>query len=90
MRTITQKTLVRFVNKRDPLVTKLEYSSILKYCNSLTNNDKIQTKLQAHRQKFQKLAATKALDFYPIYRNVCLKFLRTILRKLKIANFRLF
>ena len=60
MRTITQKTLVRFVNKRDPLVTKLEYSSILKYCNSLTNNDKIQNQVTGTPPEIPKIGSYKS------------------------------
>ena len=58
-----------------------EYSSVLKYRNLITQN-KIQNQLSRKLSRIRKFAIYKNFSkFHLAYKNVCLKFLRPILRK---------
>ena len=64
------------------------YSSVLKCRNLAAQNGKVQNQASCKLSQIQKFASYKSfLEFYLVYKNVCLKFLRQKLQKLEIVNF---
>ena len=65
------------------------YSSFLKYRNSVAQNDKVQNQIPRQLSLILKIVSWKSfLEIYLVYKNLRLKFLKPILRKLKNASFR--
>ena len=63
-----------------------QYSSVLKYRNFITQNEKNQNLITRKLSQMQKFSWKSFSEFYVVYVNVCLKLLRPILRKMEIAN----
>ena len=58
------------------------YSRVLKYRNLIAQNDKVQNQISRKLSRIQKFASYKSfLEFHLVYKSVCLKFRRHILKK---------
>ena len=63
------------------------YSIVLIYRNLFALNGKIQNQFFRKLSQIQKFASYKSLlEFYLVHKNICLKFLRPILKKLEILE----